>query len=106
MLGTPAMLRRLRPLEKEALEADRFGGLVHVVEHDLGFAMYRAVQACKAELSKRDEARFVFVDEDVCVDAAVRRSDFEASLMHLPVSVETNERQSRRLPPSFDTLTP
>lgn len=78
MLGTPAMLRRLRSLEKDALEADRFGGLVHVVEHDLGFAMYRAVQACKAELSERDEARFVFVDEDVCVDAAVRRSDFEA----------------------------
>ncbi len=78
MLGVPASVRRLKGILREAEHPELFGGLVHVVENDLGFQLYRSVQAVKSELSRREEARLVFVDEDVCVDERVTRRDFEA----------------------------
>ncbi len=77
MLGTPGSVRRLESILREAVHPELFGALVHVVRHDLGFALYRSVQAAKAALSRDEEARLVFVDDDVCVDAKVTRADFE-----------------------------
>lgn len=77
MLGVPSSVRRLKGILREAEQPELFGALVHVVENDLGFQLYRSVQAAKAELSRGDRARLVFVDEDVCVDAAIERAEFE-----------------------------
>jgi len=78
MLGVPASVRRLKGILREAEHPELFGGLVHVVENDLGFQLYRSVQAAKSELSRSEEARLVFVDEDVCVDERLTRADFES----------------------------
>jgi len=77
MLGVPSSLRRLKGILREAEHPELFGALVHVVENDLGFELHRSVQAAKAELSREDRARLVFVDEEVCVEAVIERSEFE-----------------------------
>jgi len=77
MLGGASSVRRLQGILREAEHPELFGGLVQVVEDDLGFAMYRAVQETKAALSREEHARLVFVEGEVCVDQAVSRADFE-----------------------------
>jgi hypothetical chaperone protein len=72
---TLALLNDLRRLSRspEALLA-----LIHVVESDLGFTMYRSVEGAKVALSASDEAELEFVDEPACVRARILRSEFES----------------------------
>jgi len=58
--------------DKEAIEA-----LVVMIEMDLGFELYRAVSALKAELSQRDAADFVFEKQGISIAAEIKRGDFE-----------------------------
>ncbi len=49
-----------------------------LIEMDLGFELYRTVSMVKAELSTSEQAAFRFDREDICIEAEVKRSDFEA----------------------------
>jgi hypothetical chaperone protein len=71
-------LRLLYDLRREAVRRGPLDGLVHLVEHDLGFELYRAVQAAKETLSVRPEAHFRFRDGPIAIEAAVARADFES----------------------------
>ncbi len=78
MLKTPASLRRLRRMLSQAVEPELFGGLVHLVEDDLGLQLYRAIEQAKMELSRQDHTRLVFVDDELVIDAPITRSEFES----------------------------
>ncbi len=71
-------LELLRRLHYEALEPAKIAALLHVVEADLGFRLYRAVERSKVELSSREASRFQFEDGPVVIDEVVTRADFEA----------------------------
>ena len=43
-LKSPRTLQLLYDLRKEALEPEKFDGLIHLVEEDLGFRLYRSVE--------------------------------------------------------------
>ncbi|MBX3232182.1 MAG: Hsp70 family protein [Labilithrix sp.] len=51
--------------------------LLHVIENDLGYHLYRAVERTKVALSSATEARFTFADDPVAIDVAVTRAQFE-----------------------------
>ena len=51
--------------------------LLHLVESDLGLALYRAVERTKIELSAKASATFAFHDGPVDIEARVTRQDFE-----------------------------
>ena len=53
-------LQLLLDLRREALEPEKLAGLLHLVEHDLGYLLLRAVERTKRELSEREHARFRF----------------------------------------------
>ena len=78
MLKQRKNLQLLLDLRREALEPEKLDGLLHLVEQDLGFHLYRAVETTKLALSKAEAARFHFADGPVAIDALVARSDFEA----------------------------
>jgi hypothetical chaperone protein len=71
-------LQLLLDLRREALEPEKLAALLHVVEHDLGFLLFRSVERAKRDLSRGDAARFRFEHEALCIDRAVTRSEFEA----------------------------
>ncbi len=50
---------------------------IALVEHDLGFPLYRAVSAAKVALSSRDRAEFRFADGDVMSYADVLAQGFD-----------------------------
>jgi hypothetical chaperone protein len=49
-----------------------------VLDYDLGYHLYRAVERVKVDLSTRDVARFAFADPPLEISADVTRADFES----------------------------
>ncbi len=70
-------LAALRKLAVASDRAEDLEALATIVEMDMGFALYRAVAAAKATLSREDHARLVFAGEGVAIDAELSRADFE-----------------------------
>ena len=69
-----ADLRKLADVSDRGAELE---ALITIVEMDMGFALYRAVGALKAELSTRDEAHLAFKGYGVDIEADVTRAEFE-----------------------------
>ena len=77
-LKTTQTLGQLRKLILSAEEPAMLVDLLTLIEHDLGFELYRAVGDFKARLSAHGEARFQFSREGIEIDALVTRKNFEA----------------------------
>ncbi len=60
-----------------ALEPEKIEALIHVVENDEGYALYRSVQATKSALSDSDTCTFHFDDGSLCIEREVSRHEFE-----------------------------
>ncbi len=73
-----ADLRELRELARSALDPEPLHDFITLVEHDLGFSLYRAVSAAKVALSTRDAVEFQFVDGSLDIRSTIARSDFES----------------------------
>jgi hypothetical chaperone protein len=76
-LRSPKTLQLLLDLRREALEPEKLAALLQLVEHDLGFLLFRAVERTKRALSGAEEARFRFEHEALCIDRPVTRAQFE-----------------------------
>ncbi|MHC2466875.1 Hsp70 family protein [Bradyrhizobium embrapense] len=71
-------LRELQQLARTALDPAPLHDFITVVDHDLGFALYRAVSDTKVALSSRDRVEFRFAREGIDIGATVTRDDFES----------------------------
>lgn len=72
-----ADLRELRELARFALDPEPLHDFITLVEHDLGFSLYRAVSAAKIALSSQDKVEFRFVDGPLDICSSIARVDFE-----------------------------
>ena len=88
-LKTPRTLQILYDLRREAVESDSFEALIHLVQNDLGFQLYRSVEQSKLELSAAEHARFVFSDPPVEISEGVERGAFEAWIADDLAQIET-----------------
>jgi hypothetical chaperone protein len=71
---TTAMLSEI---EDRAERPAEIAALRQIIDDDLGYHLYRAVERAKVELSSRDETELVFEDPPLVIRAPLRRSDFE-----------------------------
>jgi hypothetical chaperone protein len=76
-LRTPKNMELFDEIAHGAAEPARIRGLVHILENDLGYHLYRAVERAKVALSGSDTARFVFEDAPLLIEADVSREGFE-----------------------------
>ena len=76
-LKSGTILADLRKLADVSDRGTELEALITIVEMDMGFALYRAIGALKAELSTRDTARLTFQGYGVDIEADVTRADFE-----------------------------
>jgi hypothetical chaperone protein len=67
----------LREALEGALEPEKIEALIHIVDEDLGYVLYSAVQQTKLELSRADESCFLFEDPPVRIEEKIRRDEFE-----------------------------
>src|SRR5437870_2215523 len=77
MLKTPRTLQLLRRLHHDAVEPEKIGALLHLVDDDLGFALHRAVDGVKQALSREDGATLSFADPPLRLEQPIARADLE-----------------------------
>jgi hypothetical chaperone protein len=68
----------LHDLLSRAFEPDGIRALIHIVNCELGFHLYRAVEATKIALSEQPETTLRFRDPPAEIEAPVTRAEFEA----------------------------
>ncbi len=78
MLRTRDTLEGIRQYRASALEPQKLAAFEALVEFDLGYQLYRAVEQAKVALSERTSATFCFQEVDIDIKAQVDRADFEA----------------------------
>jgi len=76
-LKTKQTMETLRRLQFGAAEPDKIDALIHLVNDDLGYYLYRAVERTKFELSKQPTSTFQFEDPPVTITRTVQRAEFE-----------------------------
>jgi len=76
-LKARATMLRFEELQRESFEPEKIAALIHLVENDLGYFLFRSVEKTKLELSAREAADFMFSDPPVLIEKIVARPDFE-----------------------------
>jgi hypothetical chaperone protein len=77
LLKAPATITRLRQLERESMEPEKIAAFLHIIENDLGYYLFRAVENTKLALSDLESADFNFADPPIEIVRSVSRLDFE-----------------------------
>jgi hypothetical chaperone protein len=78
LMKAPRTLRDIAEVARTAEHPDRLHRLIRFIEEEAGYALYRAVSAAKAELSRAGTARLDFAQAGLTVAAELRRADFDA----------------------------
>ncbi len=76
-LKTTKNVELLEEIADRSAEPEKIRALWHIIDDDLGYHLYRAVERAKVELSAREETRFRFEDGSLVIEAPVTRADFE-----------------------------
>ncbi len=76
-LKTRKNLELLRQLQFHALEKPKLDALIDLVDHDLGYRLYQAIESVKCSLSEQATSQFHFKEAAIAIDQAVARADFE-----------------------------
>lgn len=77
-LKTPETMNVLKQVRSEAAEPEKIEAVIHVVKHNLGYKLYRAVERTKVELTRHELGAFAFEDYPVDIKASVERWKFES----------------------------
>jgi hypothetical chaperone protein len=76
-LKTKKNLDLLEGIASQTTDGATIRALLHVIENDRGYELYRAIEKTKVALSSADEARFTFHDPPLEIELPVTRADFE-----------------------------
>ncbi|MCP4868846.1 MAG: Hsp70 family protein [Proteobacteria bacterium] len=88
-LASPKNLRMLREYERTALHPGRIEALIHLVESNLGYALYRRVEAAKVDLSAEEQTTMAFSHGPIELASPMARADFEAWIASAIGQVQT-----------------
>jgi hypothetical chaperone protein len=77
-LKTKRTMAMLEEIHDQAIDPKAIGALLHVLESDLGYHLYRAVERTKVELSSNQASRFLFEDGPISIDRPVTRVELES----------------------------
>jgi hypothetical chaperone protein len=77
-LKTRETMELLRQIHFGALEPEKIEAFIAVVEDDLGYHLFRAVEHTKCALSHEDISQFLFRESLLTIQEQVRRSAFES----------------------------
>ena len=76
-LKTRKNMELLKQIRFQALEPEMIDALIDLVDHDLGYRLYQAIEAVKCSLSEQVQSEFHFREVAITIDRSVERRDFE-----------------------------
>jgi hypothetical chaperone protein len=88
-LRTQEVMNMLRSVKTQALQPEKIGALIDLIEEDLGYQLHRSIQKTKYDLSSQETARFIFADGAMDLDSVVHRHDFELWIAEELTEIET-----------------
>jgi hypothetical chaperone protein len=78
LLKEPKTMAVLRGVKNQASEPDKVAALIHIINENLGYALYRAVEQTKVQLTDTEEAEFIFGHASVQITDKLERWRFES----------------------------
>ena len=63
--------------------------LIHVLDNDLGYHLYKAVERAKVDLSASDATGFAFADDPLRIEEPITRAAFEGWIQDEVTAIET-----------------
>jgi hypothetical chaperone protein len=87
-LKTKKNLDLLEEIASQADEPSKIDALLHILEYDLGYHLYRAVERAKVALSASDTTQFDFADPPLQIAATITRAQFEGWIEEETTSME------------------
>jgi hypothetical chaperone protein len=88
-LKSREVIDQLERLQAQALEPEPIASLIHLIQHDLGYQLHRAVQQLKTALSSETVSTFTFREGSRLLQATVARDAFEAWIADELHQIET-----------------
>jgi hypothetical chaperone protein len=77
-LKAPTTMNKLRDLEHQAIAPEKIRALIHIIENDLGYLLFKSVEQAKLALSDADTTTFRFTDQSVSIEKPATRASFES----------------------------
>ena len=77
LMRAPRTMRDIEAVMRTAAHPDRLAALLSLIRDELGYELYRAVSAVKAELSAAPTATLRFRHADFAIEEVIARADFE-----------------------------
>lgn len=77
-LKTRQTLSMLQAIRAQSLEPEKIDGLLHVIDEDLGYQLYKSVEDTKLALSAHHAHTFTFDEPPVAIKENVTRAAFES----------------------------
>lgn len=74
-------MQLLSDIERGAEHPARITALIHLIDKDLGYRLYQAVEQVKVALSQHEQSRLEFQDGPLRIDQVVTRADFETWIL-------------------------
>ena len=78
LLKDPKTMSVLQQVKNQASERAKVAGLIQIINENLGYALYRAVEQTKVGLTDRELATFVFSQSTVQMEDSLERWQFES----------------------------
>jgi hypothetical chaperone protein len=88
-LGTASTLRMLRDIQRHASHPERIEDLLVLIEHNLGYHLYQAIERAKVALSRADATDFVFDHAPIRIERRITRAEFEGWIAPELAAIET-----------------
>lgn len=76
-LKTRKNMELLKQIRFQALEPQKLDALIDLVDHDLGYRLYQAIEAVKCRLSEQRHSQFHFSEAAIAIERSTSRGDFE-----------------------------
>ena len=76
-LKTKKNLELFEEIASQSDEPEKIRALLHILDNDLGYHLYRAIERAKVELSSKEETRFSFHDDPLEIEAKITRAEFD-----------------------------
>ena len=87
-LKTKKNIDLLEEISSQSDDSSKIDALLHILEYDLGYHLYRAVERAKVALSGSDATRFSFVDDPLQIEADITRAQFEGWIAEETTAME------------------
>jgi len=78
LMRAPRTMRGIQDVARTAEQPERLGHLIRLIEDEAGYALYRAVTAAKAALSREERTVLDFAHADFVIQAPIERAEFES----------------------------